>query len=82
MRKMAAFALCVALSMGPAVVRAQRVPGAPDETNGASLNRRAVAVLPFTNISGSPSDDWVGAGIAETVSADLSRLGMASVVAG
>ena len=82
MRKMAAFALCVALSMGPAVVRAQRLPGAPDETNGASLNRRAVAVLPFTNISGSPSDDWVGAGIAETVSADLSRLGMASVVAG
>ena len=30
-----------------------------------------VLVLPFRNISGDPSTDWVGAGIAEAVAADL-----------
>ena len=72
--------LCLALSGAPAAVRAQRGPVAGDETGKASLDPRAVAVLPFANISGEPSDDWIGAGIAETVSADLSRLGMVSVV--
>ena len=40
----------------------------------------AVAVAPFVNISAAPSDDWIGAGIAETVSADLERLDEVSVV--
>ena len=40
----------------------------------------AVAVVPFTNISGLPADDWVGAGIAETLTADLERLDAVSVV--
>ena len=31
----------------------------------------AVSVLPFTNITGDPSDAWIGSGIAETLSADL-----------
>ena len=31
----------------------------------------AVAVIPFINITGEPTDDWIGAGIAETVTADL-----------
>ena len=31
----------------------------------------AVAVLPFANISGVPEDDWIGAGMAETVTAEL-----------
>ncbi len=31
----------------------------------------AVAVLPFVNISGVPDDDWIGAGMAETVTAEL-----------
>ena len=30
-----------------------------------------VLVLPFRNISGDPSTDWVGTGIAEAVAADL-----------
>ncbi len=33
--------------------------------------RPAVAILPFTNITGGVEDEWLGAGIAETVSADL-----------
>ena len=30
-----------------------------------------VAILPFGNISGAPGDDWIGAGIAETLAAEL-----------
>ncbi len=39
-----------------------------------------VAVAPFVNLSAQPSDDWIGAGIADTVASDLERLGMAVVV--
>ena len=30
-----------------------------------------VLVLPFTNLTGSPADDWVGVGIAEAIATDL-----------
>ena len=49
-------------------------PGAVDR--GA----QTVAVVPFSNISGRPDDDWIGTGIAETVTADLGQLGGLSVV--
>ena len=39
------------------------------------------AVVPFTNVSRQPADDWIGAGIADTVAADVQRVGM-SVVGG
>ena len=32
-----------------------------------------IAVLPFVNISGGPADDWIGEGIAETVTAEIDR---------
>jgi TolB-like protein len=35
-----------------------------------------VTVTPFVNLSAQPSDDWIGAGIAETVASDLERRGM------
>ena len=41
---------------------------------------RAVAVVPFANVSGQPDDEWIGAGIAETVIADLEQFGGLSVV--
>lgn len=41
---------------------------------------RRVVVLPFTNISGQAADAWIGRGIAETVAADLERVGAVSVV--
>ena len=44
------------------------------------LRPRTVAVFPFVNISGQPDDDWIGAGIAETVTADLEQFGELSVV--
>jgi serine/threonine protein kinase/tetratricopeptide (TPR) repeat protein len=33
-----------------------------------------VAVLPFANITREPTDDWIGSGIAETVTADLKTI--------
>ena len=69
------------LSGVPAAVRAQPAPGAANETSGASLDPGAVAVLPFANISGDPSDDWIGAGIADTISADLGPRWVVSVIA-
>ena len=41
----------------------------------------SVAVIPFTNISRDDADDWIGAGIAETVMADLESLGDLTVIA-
>ena len=35
---------------------------------------RTLVVAPFQNISAQQSDDWIGAGIAETVATDLRRL--------
>jgi TolB-like protein len=34
----------------------------------------SVAVIPFTNITREPTDDWIGSGIAETVSAGLKSI--------
>ena len=39
-----------------------------------------VAVMPFANLSRHPADEWIGAGIAETVSVDLTRVGFTLVV--
>ena len=38
-----------------------------------------VAVMPFANLSRHPADEWIGAGIAETVSVDLTRVGLTLV---
>ena len=40
----------------------------------------AVAVIPFTNITREPADDWIGAGIAETVTADLKSVKELSLI--
>ena len=41
-----------------------------------------MVVLPFANLSGQPEDDWIGAGIAETVATDLRTAGATVVVPG
>ena len=43
----------------------------PSLTLAQLFDGTRVLVLPFRNISGDPSTDWVGAGIAEAVAADL-----------
>ena len=42
--------------------------------------RNAVAVIPFSNITREPTDDWIGAGIAETVTGDLKTIRGLSVI--
>ena len=34
----------------------------------------AIAVMTFSNITREPADDWIGMGIAETVTADLKKV--------
>ncbi len=41
---------------------------------------RVVAVMPFVNITSQQGDDWIGTGIAETVTADLKELSGFSVI--
>jgi non-specific serine/threonine protein kinase len=40
----------------------------------------AVAVITFSNITKEPADDWIGSGIAETVTADLKKIRGLSVI--
>jgi tetratricopeptide (TPR) repeat protein/TolB-like protein len=47
----------------------------------AGLPESSVAVLSFENLSGNPGDDWLCAGIAETVTVDLKRVGSLAVTA-
>jgi serine/threonine protein kinase/Flp pilus assembly protein TadD len=41
----------------------------------------SVAVLNFANITGNAADDWIGQGIAESLTADLTRIGSVTIVA-
>jgi len=43
--------------------------------------RNSLAVAGFVNISGNPEDDWLGAGISETLTADAGRLEGVTVIA-
>ena len=40
----------------------------------------SVAVMTFANITREPGDDWIGSGIAETVSSDLKKIGGLTVI--
>ena len=58
--------------------------GEPETSQGtlapAVVSTEAVAVLPFINISRQGNDDWIGAGIAETVVADFGALHDVSII--
>lgn len=41
---------------------------------------RSLAVLTFANITASPADDWIGQGIAETLTADLKKVNGVAVI--
>ena len=71
-------ALGLVLTVIQAGLHAQTERLASGET--AALDPGAVVVLPFVNISGDPMDEWIGLGIAETVTADLDPLAAVSVV--
>ena len=63
-------AVLLLLSAGAAPATAQEAGGTD---NGA------VAILPFANISGTATDDWFGAGIAESLAASLQGAGVTIV---
>ena len=67
----------------PGASRAQPAArdGAVAAPDPSGPRAEGVAVAPFLNISAEPTDDWIGTGIAETVSADLERLDGVRVVA-
>jgi serine/threonine-protein kinase len=48
--------------------------------SGSALDPGSVVVIGFANISGSPEDDWLGAGIAETLTTDAGQLEGVTVV--
>ena len=51
-------------------------------TAAAATPAESVIVVPFTNISGAAADDWIGAGIVETLRVDLQALGMSVLQTG
>jgi TolB-like protein/Flp pilus assembly protein TadD len=63
---------------------AAAMPAAPrlpaSGSSPAAEGQRSIAVLTFANITGNPDDDWIGQGIAETLTADLKNLRALSVI--
>ena len=75
LRVACAVILCVSACVEVATVTAESVGGQPGD--GVDV----LAILPFDNISGAPGDDWIGAGIVETLMADLQGAATVGVIA-
>ena len=58
---------------GPISIDAQGPSVANNEAGRGATGERGVVVMPFANVSGDSTDEWIGAGIAETVAAEWSR---------
>ncbi len=64
-------------------VRVYRVSGAhapAGATRAAQLSRLSIAVLPFTNMSGDPEQEYFSDGITEDIITDLSKVSTLNVV--
>ncbi|SVC91362.1 uncharacterized protein METZ01_LOCUS344216, partial [marine metagenome] len=59
----------VALLISTTPAHSGQTPGDTDPQGAAQI----VAVLPFVNISGAETDQWIGNGIAATLESDLRR---------
>lgn len=66
----------VAEAIDAAPRRTSRIAAAP----AAPVVGCCVAVMTFSNITREPADDWIGTGIAETVSTDLKNIHNLSVI--
>jgi adenylate cyclase len=72
-------ALLALLAVGGAWwVRPGLVPG--QRTDGTQAPRLSVVVLPFTNLSGDPNQDYLADGVTEDLTTDLSRLAGSFVI--
>ena len=66
----------------PAAALAQTGSGSEAQPDANAAGAMTVAIAPFENLSGNAADDWIGAGIAESLSADFLRLDAITVVGG
>jgi adenylate cyclase len=72
-------ALLVVLTAGGAWWMSPRfLPG--QRANGTQAPRLSIVVLPFTNLSGDPSQDYFADGVTEDLTTDLSRLAGSFVI--
>ena len=79
-RGIVALAGCIIAITAPRMAESASAQSASAEPSVVDLSRaRSVAVVPFANISSNPADDWIGFGIAETVTADLAQFAMSIV---
>ena len=72
-------AIVLAIGGGSVATTLHARPTSGAAQAGQATQPRTIAVLPFDNISGQSDDDWLGLGIAETVSADLQPVGTVSL---
>ena len=70
-------AITLCLTVGPAALT-QEMP--TDGSGSVPARPRSIGVALFVNISGDPADEWIGVGIAETVTGNLAQLGSVSVI--
>lgn len=61
---------------------ARKLEGAASAVTPAivATGERSIAVLTFTNLTREPADEWIGTGIAETVTADLKNVQHVTVI--
>ena len=52
----------------------------PARRAGRAPTARSVAVLAFTNITGDAADEWIGQGIAESLTVDFAKIGGLAVI--
>ena len=58
------------------------VPGAGGQPASSPRGSDIFAVAPFDRLGGQPTDEWLGAGMAETLSGVLSRAGLSTLAPG
>jgi len=63
------------------VIDALRKAGLPDKPPLPLPNKPSIAVLPFTNMSGDPKQDFIGEGISESIITALSKTPQLFVIA-
>ena len=65
--------------MDEAIVPSETAPNRQVAAPAAFFRTGSIAVIPFANASGAAFDDWIGAGMAETISVSFEQVGVSVV---